>query len=102
MIFSKTKTILRQTGIILGALETIFLVWKTKFLSTKKINTVASKIIGTVKKVVSAAGLIFDSAEKTGSKSSKIADKREMILNREFSNLFGKKKSHEGCRTRSA
>jgi len=94
MILSKTKAIFRQAGIIFGAPEMIFLVWKAEFLSTKKINTVATKVIGTVKKVVSAAGLILDAAEKIESKSPKIADKTEMIFNRVLE-LLRQEESHE-------
>ena len=93
MIFSEMKTIFMEPDIMLGAPEMIFVVWKIKFFRTKKINTVALKIIGALKKIVSTAGLILDAAEKNGSKRSKIADKTEMILNGEFSNLFGKEKA---------
>ena len=45
-----------------GSPEKIFVVWKIKFFSTKKIDTVGLKIIGGTKTIVSTAGLIFDRA----------------------------------------
>jgi len=50
------------------------------FSGTKKIVTVAVKVIYGVEKPVSLTNLILDAAQKIGSKSSRIADEPQIML----------------------
>jgi len=80
MIFCETKRIFTEPDTDLAVREMVIFLSKTMFSGTKKIVTVAVKIIYGVEKPVSLTNLILDAAQKIGSKSSRIADEPQIML----------------------